>query len=99
MRFQWKDTAFLFIDEISVVPYEMLYMIDSRLKQLKNCDDGGINVILFGDLMQLTPVRGSQVFHQPQHFAPAHTFMAFVFSSRTHREYATTRQIRLVVTF
>ena len=73
MRLQWKDVEFIFKDEISMVPYKMLCMIDSRLKQLKNCDEffGGINVILFGDLMQLTPVRGSHVFHQPLHLAPA----------------------------
>jgi ATP-dependent exoDNAse (exonuclease V) alpha subunit len=56
-----------------MVPYEMLVMIDSRLKQLKNNMSlfGGINVIIFGDLMQLPPVRGSQVFQQPLRMAPA----------------------------
>jgi hypothetical protein len=33
MRQQWKDIEFIFIDEISMVPYEMLCMIDSRLRQ------------------------------------------------------------------
>ncbi len=67
MRRQWQDVQFLFIDEVSMVPYEMLCMIDSRLKQLKGSTElfGGINILLFGDLMQLPPVRGSQVFHQP----------------------------------
>ncbi|GFT71148.1 ATP-dependent DNA helicase [Trichonephila clavipes] len=36
MRQQWQHIEFLFIDEISMVPYEMLCMVDSRLKQLKN---------------------------------------------------------------
>ena len=73
MRNQWRDVEFLFIDEISMVSYEMLVMIDSRLKQLKNNGDffGGINVLLFGDLMQLPPVRGKQVFEQPPRMAPA----------------------------
>lgn len=73
MRLQWKDIQFLFIDEISMVPYEMLCMIDSRLKQLKNSEEmfGGINIILFGDLMQLPPVRGHQVFDQPGKMVPA----------------------------
>ncbi|GFS64630.1 ATP-dependent DNA helicase [Trichonephila clavipes] len=64
MWLQWKDIQFLFIDEISMVPYEMLCMIDSRLKQLKNSEEmfGGLNVLLFGDLMQLPLVRRNQVF-------------------------------------
>ncbi|XP_008182247.1 ATP-dependent DNA helicase PIF1-like [Acyrthosiphon pisum] len=72
MRQQWKDTVF-FIDEISMVPYEMLCMIDSRLKQLKNNEDffGGINILVLGDLMQLPPVRASQVFQQPERMIPA----------------------------
>src|SRR5271154_5268824 len=73
MRDQWKDIEFLFIDEISMVPYEMLCMVDSRLKQLKKSDEifGGINILLFGDLMQLPPIRGNQVFDQPARLAPA----------------------------
>ncbi|GFQ80758.1 ATP-dependent DNA helicase [Trichonephila clavata] len=35
MRQQGQHTEFLFIDEIYMVPYEMLCMMDSRLKQLK----------------------------------------------------------------
>lgn len=73
MRLQWKDIQLLFIDEISMVPYEMLCMIDCRLKQLKNSEEmfGGLNVLLFGDLMQLPPVRGNQVFDQPARMVPA----------------------------
>ena len=39
MRQQWSDKEFLFIDEISMVPYEMLVMIDSRLGQIKNKEE------------------------------------------------------------
>jgi hypothetical protein len=49
-----------------MVPYEMLCMIDSRLRQPKKKDDKpfeGINIIVFGDLMQLPPVKGAQVFN------------------------------------
>ncbi|CAG5022279.1 unnamed protein product [Parnassius apollo] len=49
-----------FVDEISKVPYEMLCVINAPLRHLKNNDDpfGGINVMLFGDLIQLPSVHG-----------------------------------------
>lgn len=51
--------------------YEM--MVNSRLRQLKNNEFlfGGINICVFGDLMQLPPVRRNQVFDQPARFIPA----------------------------
>ncbi|GFY55453.1 ATP-dependent DNA helicase [Trichonephila inaurata madagascariensis] len=54
------------------MPYQTLCMIENRLQQLEtnNVLFGGINLIEFGDLMQLTPIRGSQVFNQPQYMAP-----------------------------
>ena len=69
MRLLWRDIEYLFIEYLS----EMLCMIDSRLKQLKNNNEpfGGINVLVFGDLMQLPPVRGNQVFSQPDNLQPA----------------------------
>ncbi|GBM45753.1 hypothetical protein AVEN_242794-1 [Araneus ventricosus] len=56
-----------------MVPYEMLCMIENRLQHFKtdNVLFGGISLIVFGDLMQLPPIRGSQVFNQPQYMAPA----------------------------
>ncbi|GBM63464.1 hypothetical protein AVEN_260899-1 [Araneus ventricosus] len=61
LRNQWKDAKFLFINEISMVPYEMLCMIDSRLRQLKKKEIepfGGINIMVFGDLFQLPRSSG-----------------------------------------
>lgn len=59
---------FFFIHEISVVPYKMLCMINSCLKQLENNDKlfGGISILVFDDLLQLPPVIGKQVFLQPE---------------------------------
>ena len=59
--------------EISMVPYEILCMIENRLRQLKNKDDelfGGVNIIVFGDLFQLPPVKGHAVFEQPNNMKP-----------------------------
>ena len=86
MRHQWTDTKFLIIDEISMVSYEMLCMIEQRMKQLKNSDHlfGGINILFFGDLMQLPPVRGSSVFHQPVSMQPGtHLWQEFSFCELT----------------
>lgn len=76
MRQQWKDIEFIIIDEISMVSYQMLCMIDLRLRQLKNKDAeffGGLNVLVFGDLMQLPPIKrsGTQLFKQPPYLQPA----------------------------
>ncbi|XP_030758796.1 ATP-dependent DNA helicase PIF1-like [Sitophilus oryzae] len=76
MRQQWRQTEFLIIDKISMVSYQMLCMIDARLRQLKNHEDeffGSINVLLFGDLLQLPPIKrsGAPVFKQPDHLQPA----------------------------
>ncbi|GFY57494.1 ATP-dependent DNA helicase [Trichonephila inaurata madagascariensis] len=64
-----------------MVPYKMLCMVDFRLKQLKNNEllFGGINICVFGDLMQLLLVRGNQVFDQPSRFVPAtHLWRSFL---------------------
>lgn len=38
IRQQWVDTQFVIIDEISMVSYGALCMIDQRLKQIKNVE-------------------------------------------------------------
>jgi hypothetical protein len=50
-----------------MVPYEMLEHIHFRLHEIFANESifGGINILVFGDLMQLPPVRGSPVFKQP----------------------------------
>ncbi|KAI8423307.1 hypothetical protein MSG28_014329 [Choristoneura fumiferana] len=67
MRRKWRHIRWLIIDEISMVSYEVLRSIHLRLQELKNCNDifGGVNIIIFGDIMQLSPVKGSWCFQQP----------------------------------
>ncbi|XP_034839859.2 ATP-dependent DNA helicase pif1-like [Maniola hyperantus] len=66
-RRKWRHIRWLIIDEISMVSYENLRMIHLRLQEFKNNDliFGGLNVLVFGDIMQLPPVKGSWCFMQP----------------------------------
>lgn len=71
-RRKWHHINWVIIDEISMVPYLTLRNIHLRLQQYKqnNTVFGGVNVLLFGDLMQLPPVSkvagGSYCFRQPR---------------------------------
>ncbi|KAG5666270.1 hypothetical protein PVAND_017605 [Polypedilum vanderplanki] len=74
MRNQWKDIEWVFFDEVSMIGYETFCQVDSRLRQLKKKEDepfGGLNVIVFGDLLQLPPVKMTPIFDQPLRFLPA----------------------------
>ena len=67
----------LIIDEISMVPVDMLYQLDLRLKEIKERPDlpfGGVAVYLFGDLLQLKPVLAAYPFQEPknENFKLAH---------------------------
>ena len=70
-RRRWRHINWLIIDEISMVSYENLRIIHLRLQEYKNNDKlfGGVNLLLFGDIMQLPPVKGNWCFLQPLWFA------------------------------
>jgi len=61
---EMKGYQVLLIDEISMVSAEMLTFISSTFGQLHGNAKpfGGICVIAFGDLLQLPPIVGQQVF-------------------------------------
>lgn len=67
-RDEWAAVKFLFVEEISMVSYQAFANIDTRLREVKEQDVpfGGLNVIAFGDLMQLPPVFGDWIFVQPR---------------------------------
>ena len=50
-----------------MVKADMLYQIDSRLKEIMVNQEwfGGVAVILLGNLLQLQPVRGRYIFEEP----------------------------------
>ena len=61
-----------------MIKSDILYQLDLRLKELKQRQDlpfGGIGVFLFGDILQLRPVRARFIFEEPQNEAFALTNM------------------------
>uniref|UniRef100_A0A2A4JST8 ATP-dependent DNA helicase n=1 Tax=Heliothis virescens TaxID=7102 RepID=A0A2A4JST8_HELVI len=70
-RRKWRNIYWLIVDEISMVSYENLGIIHLRLQEFKNNNKlfGGVNILLFGDIMQLPPVKGQWWFMQPPRFS------------------------------
>lgn len=73
-RLKWRSINWLIIDEVSMVSYRNLRNIHLHLQEFKQNEDlsGGVNVLLFGDILQLPPVTvyGKQeyCFVQPTEF-------------------------------
>ena len=62
---KYKQVKILIIDEISLVGQQnLLALVDQRLKQIFNNQKlyGGIHVLCFGDLAQLSPVADKWIF-------------------------------------
>ena len=56
-----QNIKVVIIDEYSMIPSDMLYQLDLRLKEVKqitNSPFGGVSVFLLGDILQLRPVLG-----------------------------------------
>lgn len=68
LRHDMKNTVILIIDEISMVSIVMFIMIHLRLCEIYGTLDeldgwfGRINILVFGDLLQLSPVNESFIF-------------------------------------
>ena len=63
-----QNVKLVIIDESSMVKSDMLYQIDQRLKEIMIRPDvvfGNVSVILLGNLLQLPPVKGKQIFEEP----------------------------------
>ncbi|KAF9817320.1 hypothetical protein SFRURICE_010779 [Spodoptera frugiperda] len=85
-RRKWRYIKWLVVDEISMVSYENLRIIHLRLQEFKNNNSlfGGINILLFGDIMQLPPVKGHWCFEQPPWSnAEIHLWQQFSFCELT----------------
>ena len=67
-RDELKNLKILVIDEISMVSSDMLYLINLRLKEIKENDKepfGGVMLVILGDLLQLRPVNARYIFEEP----------------------------------
>ena len=70
-RDEWRtlleNLTILCIDEMSMVKSDMLYQLHLRLKEVKQQDKlfGGVCVLLFGDVLQLQPVKATFIFAKP----------------------------------
>ena len=64
----YRNLKIVIIDEFSMMKSDQLYQIHQRLCEIKenNQPFGNCSMILFGDLMQLKPVRGSYIFEKPK---------------------------------
>ena len=69
MREHLAHLKLIVIDEISLVGADLLYRIHKRLTELFQTDVtvpfANINIVLVGDLLQLPPVKETQVFKTP----------------------------------
>ena len=66
-REQMKNVKAIVVDEFSMLKPDILYRLNLGLREIKqnNAEFGGCMVFLFGDLLQLKPVRGRFIFQQP----------------------------------
>ena len=64
----YSNLKIVIIDEFSFVSSDLLYNLHRRLQDIKQCQDdfGGVSVMLFGDLMQLSPVSARFIFEKPR---------------------------------
>ena len=68
LRNSLEEVVFLIIDEMSLIRSDLFYQLQERWQQIKQNDNlfGGVAVLLFGDLLQLKPVRGRFIFQDPR---------------------------------
>ena len=79
LRNHFKNVQVVIIDEFSMMKNFQLYQLHMRLCDLKQSDQimGGVAVLMFGDLMQLRPVRGNFIFEPPKYGKLKDVYSAF----------------------
>ena len=61
IRLQLSNFTILIIDEISMMRSDMLQEVKQKSQIF-----GGVSICLFGDIMQLKPVKGNYIFEEPR---------------------------------
>ena len=70
LRESLSELKLIVIDEVSLISSDMLYKLDSKLRDIfverNKTPFGGIGIMLVGDLLQLPPVKGGFIFTKPK---------------------------------
>ena len=80
-RTELENLQIVIVDEYSMMKSDMLYQLDLRLREVKIMPDlvfGGVSIFLFGDILQLRPVRARYIMEEPLNEA---FLLAFLISS------------------
>lgn len=69
LRKRYEHLKVVIIDELSMISSDVLYNINKRLQEIMGCLDpfGNIAIVLFGDVLQLPPVKACQIFLSPSY--------------------------------
>jgi hypothetical protein len=64
----WRFVEYIILDEMSMVGLSLLARLNKLIATAKHCDPmttmGGINIILFGDYIQYSPVFDKPLYHE-----------------------------------
>ena len=65
-----ENVEVVIVDEMSLVSSDNLYNLHHRLVEIFDCEEpfGGRCVLLVGDILQLPPIKASQIFTAPRKF-------------------------------
>ena len=77
-RAVFRNLSIVIIDEISMVKADQLYQLDLRLREIMmrpNDIFGSVSIFVFGDILQLKPVKGRPVWSEPRSADFLHAFL------------------------
>ena len=68
MRTNFEELEIIIMDEFSMISSDHLYNVHRRMEEIMMSKDafGGRSILLFGDIMQLPPVRAIPIYSKPK---------------------------------